>query len=173
MATVAVFIDGMSVRCRLEECRWTEDYDVLHLAQRVAGNRALWRAYYYITRPDQAQLGPQRYARYRSYLAKVKRQAGVCVRDEGYMVNRNGVWEEKMVDVLLAADLVYFACLGCYDTAIVVTADNDLVPAIERTRALGKKVELIVFIKAKPKVCNLVRVCSLHRAARRSHFVPI
>ncbi len=89
------------------------------------------------------------------------------------MVDRDGIWEEKMVDVLLASDMVFFAAKNKYNTAILITADNDLVPAIQRVKNLNHKVELLVFTKAKPKVGNLLKASSIHRKARESHFKPI
>jgi len=169
---VMVFIDGMNARCRLEECKWVEDFDVLHLAQRLAGNRTLPAVFYYITTPNRKQLGDKEYGRARRYINAVEKQPAVKVK-KGYMVDRDGIWEEKMVDVLLASDMVFFAARNEYDTAILVTADNDLVPAIQRVRNLNHKVELLVFTKAKPKVGNLLKASSMHRQARESYFKPI
>ena len=167
-----VFIDGMNARCRLEECKWVEDYDVLHLAQRLAGDRTLSGIFYYITTPNRKQLGDEGYSRARRYINAVEKQSMVKVK-KGYMVGRNGVWEEKMVDVLIASDMVFFAAKNEYDTAILVTADNDLVPAIQRVKNLNHKVELVVFTKAKPKVGNLIKASSINRRARESYFMPI
>ncbi len=167
-----VFIDGMNTRCRLEEFKWVEDYDVLHLAQRLAGDRTLSGIFYYITTPKRKQLGDEGYSRARCYINAVEKQSMVKVK-KGYMVDRNGVWEEKMVDVLIASDMVFFAARNEYDTAILVTADNDLVPAIQRVKNLNHKVELLVFTKAKPKIGNLIKASSIHREARESYFKPI
>jgi len=95
---VMVFIDGMNARCRLEECKWVEDYDVLHLAQRLAGGRTLSGIFYYITTPNRKQLGHEGYSKARRYIDAIEKQSMVEVK-KGYMVDRNGVWEEKMVDV--------------------------------------------------------------------------
>jgi uncharacterized LabA/DUF88 family protein len=172
MSKVMVFIDGMNARCRLEECKWVEDYDVSHLAERLAGNRTLSGVYYYITTPNRKQLGNEGYSKARRYIDAVEKQSMVLVK-KGYMVDREGIWEEKMVDVLIASDMVYLAAKNEYDTAILVTADNDLVPAIQRVKNLNHKVELIVFTKAKPKVGNLVKASTINRSARKSHFIPI
>ena len=75
-----------------------------------------------------------------------------------------------MVDVLIASDMVFFAARNENDTAILVTADNDLVPAIQRVKNLNHKVELLVFTKAKPKIGNLLKASSINRRARESYF---
>jgi len=169
---VMVFIDGMNARCRLEECKWVEDFDVLHLAQRLAGSRTLSGVFYYVPTPNREQLGDEGYSRARRYIDAIEKQSMVKVK-KGYMVSRNGVWEEKMVDVLISSDMVFFAARNEYDTAILVTADNDLVPAIQRVKNLNRKVELLVFTKAKPKVGNLRKASSINRKARESYFKPI
>ncbi len=48
--------------------------------------------------------------------------------------------KEKGVDVLIATDMVRFAWEETYDTAILVTADSDLVPVVTFLRQKGKRV---------------------------------
>ncbi len=55
---------------------------------------------------------------------------------------------EKGVDVKIAIDIVIDAIKGAYDTAIVVSSDTDLVPALEYVRSIGKKVEYVGFSHA-------------------------
>ena len=90
VSKVMVFIDGMNVRCRLEECKWVEDFDVFHLAQRLAGGRILSGVFYYITTPNRKQLGDEGYSRARRYIDAVEKQSIVKVK-KGYMVDRNGI----------------------------------------------------------------------------------
>jgi uncharacterized LabA/DUF88 family protein len=52
---------------------------------------------------------------------------------------------EKGVDVKLATDLVIGAFENIYDTAIIVSSDTDLIPAIEYVKYKKKKVEYIGF----------------------------
>jgi len=55
------------------------------------------------------------------------------------------MYYEKGVDVKIAVDLLVGAYENLYDTAILVSSDTDLIPAIEKVRALGKKVKYIGF----------------------------
>lgn len=55
------------------------------------------------------------------------------------------VYKEKGVDVKLAVDILDFAYQNKYDTAIIVSSDTDLIPAISRARELKKKIEYIGF----------------------------
>lgn len=53
-------------------------------------------------------------------------------------------WEarEKGIDVLIAVDMVRGAIEDRFDVAVLVSADNDLVPALEAVVASGKRVEV-------------------------------
>jgi uncharacterized LabA/DUF88 family protein len=65
-----------------------------------------------------------------------KRQRFVVQR--GYIMENRGVYHEKGVDVKIAVDLLVGAYEDHYDTAILLSSDTDLIPAIRQVRALGK-----------------------------------
>ena len=52
---------------------------------------------------------------------------------------------EKGVDVYMATDLVAFAFMDLYDTAIVVSGDGDFFPAIQTAKNQGKHIEVAAF----------------------------
>jgi len=54
------------------------------------------------------------------------------------------VWSEKKTDVNIAVELVVDAFEDRFDTAILVTADSDLVPAIEAIRAVFPAKRVVV-----------------------------
>lgn len=62
----------------------------------------------------------------------------------GHMLKTDN-YHEKGVDVLIATDLLVGAYENIYDTAILVTSDTDLIPAIEKVRSMKKKIEYIGF----------------------------
>ena len=62
----------------------------------------------------------------------------------GHMLKTDG-YHEKGVDVLMAVDLLIGAYEDLYDTAILISSDTDLIPAIEKIRLMNKKVEYIGF----------------------------
>ena len=171
---VALYIDGLNVMFRLRECGWEEFFDVGGFAQKVAGNRLLIGVRYFRVRPSIPPIKTQaQYWAEVSYLEKVDRQMlaafGQYVR-YGYMAKRWHGWEEKKTDVWLGAQMVFDAATNAMDTAILVTADSDLVPAAELVGFLDKDLELIVFPKAKPDVTELLATASLVRKARVSWF---
>ncbi|MDD5725783.1 MAG: NYN domain-containing protein [Patescibacteria group bacterium] len=67
-----------------------------------------------------------------------------CIK-KGRLQQNDGIFHEKGVDVQLAVDLVVGAYEDYYDTAILISSDTDLVPAIRKVREMGKKIEYIGF----------------------------
>ena len=70
----------------------------------------------------------------------------VCARPMDYIkTTRRGtvrwVGREKGIDVMLAVDLVDMARTDTYDTAVVFSADTDLLPAQESAVRIGKRIE--------------------------------
>jgi len=59
--------------------------------------------------------------------------------------------------VRMAADLVYYAARDQFDTAIVVTEDQDFSHAMGLVKELGKQVELAAFPDAQNR--EIVRAC--------------
>ena len=51
--------------------------------------------------------------------------------------------QEKCVDISLAVEMLYMATVpGALDLAVLVTGDKDFMPALEKTRLLGKRVAI-------------------------------
>lgn len=64
---------------------------------------------------------------------------------KGYLLERDGKFFEKGVDVRLAVDIVTMAYERKYDTAFVVSSDTDLIPAIQKASSYKKDVVHIGF----------------------------
>ncbi len=60
-------------------------------------------------------------------------------------MHNDGRFYEKGVDVKIAVDLLVGAYEDEYDTAILISSDTDLVPAIEKVRLFGKRIEYVGF----------------------------
>lgn len=52
---------------------------------------------------------------------------------------------EKGVDVHIAVDMLYYAHNNAFDTAILISGDGDLVPAVNAVKHFGKHVENAYF----------------------------
>jgi hypothetical protein len=145
---VCIFIDGQNFYRSLQ--RYDDslrvDYDRLAvwITQAVGGPSALFGgAYYYVgVSADAPPL-------VENFLKGLELRAGYFVKREG-RVRRMGrcptcgadyeYTTEKRVDTRLVADLIHYAANGAYDAAVLVSGDNDFVPAVEAVNALGKQV---------------------------------
>ncbi|MCL5010625.1 MAG: NYN domain-containing protein [Patescibacteria group bacterium] len=58
---------------------------------------------------------------------------------------KTDVYHEKGVDVLIAVDMLVGVYENLYDKIILVSSDTDLLPAINKAKALGKAIEYIGF----------------------------
>lgn len=83
----------------------------------------------------------------------------------GYLMERDGKFFEKGVDVRLAVDIVTKAVEKQYDTAFVVSSDTDLIPAIQKAQSYKKQVVHIGF-EHQP-VFSLLRYSSGSRMITR------
>src|SRR3989344_4882929 len=68
---------------------------------------------------------------------------------------------EKGVDVKIAIDIVIDGIEDKYDTAIIVSSDTDLIPAIKYVQSKGKKVEYIGF--SNHTSVGLIKECDNQR----------
>ena len=181
MKRVIIFIDGLNVRFRLRTNGWPEYYDVGYLARQLAGPRQLVHAGFYHPQPNLEQLGAAQYAMDRSYLESVRKDSTTIVPEGAYMAKREKwidgkkaeVWVEQQTDVLLASDLVYMAASNMMDTAVLATADGDIIPAVRRCTELGVPVELLRFRGFhQPRLFGLEKVVAGFHRARPAYFQP-
>ncbi len=73
------------------------------------------------------------------------------LENEGFIIKRGKVMydkgkiREKGTDVKIAVDIIVGAVDNWYDTAILISSDTDLIPAIKYLRYRGKKLEYLGF----------------------------
>jgi uncharacterized LabA/DUF88 family protein len=145
---ICIFIDGQNFYRSL--LRYDEslrvDYDRLAqwITQAVGGPTATFAgAYYYVG------VSPDAPALVEGFLKGLELRPGYFVKREA-RVRRSGrcascgaeyeYTTEKRVDTRLVADLIHFAANGAFDAAVLVSGDDDFVPAVEAVNALGKQV---------------------------------
>jgi uncharacterized LabA/DUF88 family protein len=146
------------------------DYYQFSLA--LAGDRRkLVRTYYYNAVFDATHFSDKAKSQ-QSFFDSLDRTPYLELRLGRIIQNREGHRMEKGVDVRMAADMVYYAARDFYDTAIVVTEDQDFSPAMGLVKELGKHVELAVFpdaqsremIRTADKILDLGEVVNSHAA---------
>lgn len=145
---LCIFFDGQNFYRSLQ--RFDEslrvDYDRLAawITHRVGGDNAIFGgAYYYVGVSAGA---PQQVE---AFLKGLELRPGYFVKRDP-RVRRTGrcpacgaeyeYTTEKRVDTRLVADLIHYAANGAYDAAVLVSGDDDFVPAVEAVNALGKQV---------------------------------
>jgi uncharacterized LabA/DUF88 family protein len=145
---VCIFFDGQNFYRSLQ--RYDEtlrvDYDRLAtwIAQSVGGPGAMFAgAYYYVAVSADAPQVVEGFLKglelRPGYFVKRERRVRRSVRCPACGAD-NEFTTEKRVDTRLVADLIQFAANGAYDAAVLVSGDDDFVPAVEAVNALGKQV---------------------------------
>jgi uncharacterized LabA/DUF88 family protein len=151
---VAIFIDGSNLYYKLRACEPTLGYLNFNYADfcgHLSAERVVVVKNYYIG-AVRAKQTPKQNTRDEKLqkeqtilfgILESKRQAFTVRR--GYLMKIGNSFHEKGVDVALAVDIVSGAYEDLYDTAIVVSSDTDLLPAIFAARSRGKRVEYVAF----------------------------
>jgi NYN domain len=145
---VSVFFDGQNFYRSLQ--RYDEslrvDYDRLAawITQAVGGPGAIFAgAHYYVgVSADAPPL-------VEGFLKGLELRPGYFVKRE-LRVRRTGrcpacgveyeYTTEKRVDTRLVAEMIHYAAAGAFDAAVLVSGDDDFVPAVEAVNALGRQV---------------------------------
>ena len=145
---ICIFFDGQNFYRSLQRFDETlrVDYDRLAvwITQTVGGPGAMFGgAYYYIgVSPDAPQV-------VEGFLKGLELRPGYFVKRDPRVRRsvrcpacgaENEYTTEKRVDTRLVADLIQYAANGAYDAAVLVSGDDDFVPAVEAVNALGKQV---------------------------------
>ncbi len=176
MSRVCVFIDGSNLYFALKRNNKMTRVDYYQFSLALAGaGRKLVRTYYYNAVFDSTHFSDKAKSQ-QSFFDSLDRTPYLELRLGRIIQNREGHRMEKGVDVRMAADMVYYAARDFYDTAIVVTEDQDFAPPIGLVKELGKHVELAVFpdaqsremIRVADKILNLEEV--VHSQA--NHIFP-
>jgi len=145
---VFIIIDGNNFYHRLKELELKNlsSFNYRKFAQFLIGGRNLILSKYYIGAIREESNNP----RSRELMVNQQKLLGKLQKENwqigrGHMLKNDAIYHEKGVDVLMAVDLLTGAYENLYDTAILVSSDTDLIPAIERVRKMKKKVEYIGF----------------------------
>ena len=146
MNRVCVFIDGSNLFHALKRSNTPTRMDYYQFSKALADqakDRSLVRIYYFNGAFDPAAF-PDKASAQKEFFDSLDRTPYLDLRLGRIISNRNGERMEKGVDVRMATDMVYYAARDFYDTAIVVTEDQDFVPAINSVKELGKQVEVVL-----------------------------
>ena len=144
---IAIFVDGSNFYHYLRELGLTKliDFDYSEFAQHLARGRTVVSATYYIGKVrSSGDAKGEELRRWQQKLVARLQNMGWHV-EYGHMMKNDGLFTEKGVDVHIAVDLLTGAYDSRYDTAVLVSSDTDLIPAVQGVRGKRKKVEYIGF----------------------------
>ena len=176
MSRVCVFIDGSNLYFALKRNNKMTRVDYYQFSLALAGERRkLVRTYYYNAVFDSNHFSDKAKSQ-QSFFDSLDRTPYLELRLGRIIQNREGHRMEKGVDVRMAADMVYYAARDFYDTAVVVTEDQDFSQPISLVKELGKHVEIALFpdaqsremIRVNDKIVNLDEIVNHHAA----HIFP-
>lgn len=150
---VAIYIDGSNFY------NYLKDIDLIHpkgkpfsysaLVAFIAENREVvsMRFYIGIMRDyDNTERSREFVRKQQKFLAAIEKEGFIVKR--GRIMYDKGRIREKGTDVKIAVDLIIGAVDDLYDTAIIVSSDTDLIPALKYLRHKEKKVEYVGFSHA-------------------------
>ncbi len=153
MTRAAVYVDGLNLYYGLRNKGWRRYYwlDVRRLAERLlVGDQTLARVRYFTARVSAQPNDPDKPRRQNAYLEALATLPDLTIH-EGYFMSKErrcpeceAVWrtyEEKMTDVNIAVEMLGDAADDAFDTAILISADSDLVGPVRAVRERhGKRV---------------------------------
>ncbi|MDO8516968.1 MAG: NYN domain-containing protein [Nanoarchaeota archaeon] len=147
---VSIFIDGSNLYHSLGGVKINFE----KLVKELVKNRILTNAFYYIASLDIAS-DENRYWKHQKFLAELGKIPGfkVVLCTLRKHKNKDGTFgfDVKGDDIYLANDMLVGAYENLYDTAILVSGDEDFVPIINTLKRLNKKTENAFFMSTSSK----------------------
>ena len=148
MERVIVFVDGayMLAACSERNIK----YDLFKLIPLLQKDRKIIRSYYYdgIYSAEDARRSPEYLEKREKKLSFIKNFIGRGITPRLSTLKFRGDKPiQKGVDVRIATDMIMLAVRNAYDTAILVSGDEDLVEVVREIKYLGKRVEVVAFRK--------------------------
>lgn len=172
--TVAVYIDGSNTYQRLKEIgipELSKRFNFSAFVRHLVGERSLLSKRYYVgivKNFNNSEKGEKMVKGQQKFLEGLRTE-GFDVKS-GRIMYDGGRIREKGVDVKLSVDLVIGAVDNWYDTAIVISSDTDLIPAIKYVRkAKGKTVEYIGF--GSSSSLGMIKECSTPRVFSKTDLI--
>lgn len=154
MTRVMAYIDGFNLFYGLRDSGLRRYYwlnPVQLVSNLLKPNQTLMGVRYFTARVSASPSDPKKHLRQQSYLEALETIPNLDVVFGQYLSKQKScrscpaVWqhnEEKMTDVNIAVHLLTDAMDDAFDTAIIISADSDLVPPVQavRGRFEGKRI---------------------------------
>lgn len=179
MSRVKIFIDGFNVYHALEHEANYHQYKWLDYSK-LAG--------LFVRRQDHivdvlyftalANWDIQKVSRHKVLIAALKFRGVKIILGQFQKVERRcrkchehyHTFEEKKTDVNIAVELMKSAVKDEFDTAIIMSGDSDLIPAVEAVKALFPAKQVGVVIPINLRAALLKQVCDFHMKMKEKHL---
>ena len=146
---VAIFIDGSNLYHNLKRYRIRIKFE--ELIKNIETKREVVKVFYYTALLDE-EYNPEGFKKHKEFLDRIKQipDFNVVLCNLRKIVLKDGTidYQIKGDDVYLAADLIKGAYEDLYDVAIIVSGDEDFIPAIKLAQKNNKKVINAFFPKS-------------------------
>ncbi len=170
---IIVYIDGSNLYFKLKKLLipHTSQFNYRGLAEYLTKNKLLTDIYYYVGVVQPKRNDKKTYTILKGQLTLFNTLLEQNIKlTKGYLMKSNGSYHEKGVDVSIAVDLLVGAYEDLYDTALLLSSDTDLIPAIQKIKNLGKKLQYIGF-KHAPSMA-LINHCTFFKLLRYQELLP-
>lgn len=150
---VAIYMDGSNFYHYLEDDEISfpkgQKFDFKSFVNFLVGDRnCISRRYYtgIFRNVDNSSKSQELVRGQQKFLSEIEKDGFIIKR--GKIMYDSGKTREKGTDVKIATDLIIGAIDNLYDTAILVSSDTDLIPAIRYIKFRKKKLEYVGFSHA-------------------------
>ena len=148
---IGVFIDGSNFYFGLKRNNRPTRVDYFKLCTALAGpDRELVRIYYYNSAYD-PDLSPEQAKGQQSFFDSLDKTPFLELRLGRISLSLDGSTKVKGVATRLASDLIFYAALGGFDTAIVLTDDSEYAPVLAQVKELGRQMEIGLFADSQSR----------------------
>ena len=157
---VAIFIDGSNFYHSVKHLKIADKIDFQKLVNELVEGRELVKVFYYNASLD-ISANPEIYWKQQKFfdmLRKLPKFEVILCKLRKAKRDGKVEYEMKGDDTHLVSDFVGEAYENLYDTAIIVSGDEDFISPIERVEKLGKKIENAYFSSSSSY--NLRKACS-------------
>src|SRR3990167_6552764 len=159
MERVSIFIDGSNLYHSIKALGNIK-IDFEKLVRELSKNRILVNAFYYIA-PLDITTNEKKYWKHQKFLAELEKISSfkvvLCTLRKYTKEDGSFGFEVKGDDVYLANDMLAGAYENLYDTAVLVSGDEDFMPIINTLKRLKKKTENAFFMSTSSK--KLRKLC--------------
>ena len=150
---VSIFIDGSNLYHSLKKSGNIK-IDFAKLIKELSKDKLLTNTFYYIASLD-ITADEKKYWKHQKFLAELEKipnfKVILCTLKKYTKEDGTSGFEVKGDDIYLANDMLVGAYENHYDTAILISGDEDFIPVINTLKKLNKGIENAFFIETSSK----------------------